>query len=62
LITLPVVFCALGDNALHTAVSSTGLLRCTVISSYITHHCKHPTYKIWFTGTLKSCWLPGNIL
>lgn len=42
LITLPVLFCALGDKAPNTAVSSTGLLQCTTISSYIAHHCKHP--------------------
>lgn len=42
LITLPVLFCALGDKAPNTAVSSAGLLQCTMISSYIAHHCKHP--------------------
>lgn len=42
LITMPVLFCALGDKAPNTAVSSTGLLQCTMISSYIAHHCKHP--------------------
>lgn len=59
MITLPVVFCALGDKAPNTAVSSTGLLRCTMISSYIAHHCKHPPYKIWFTGTLKAAGCQG---
>lgn len=38
----PGSLCALGAKAASTAVSSAGLLQCTVISSSIVHHCKHP--------------------
>lgn len=62
LITLPVLFCALGDKAPNTAVSSARLLQCTMISSYIAHYCKHPPYKIWFTGTLKAAGCQGMFL
>lgn len=59
LITLPTVFLCLGDKAPNRALSRTGLLRCTVISSYIAHHCKHPSYKICFTGTVKAAGCQG---
>lgn len=64
LITLPVLFCALGDKAPNTAVSSTGQGCCSALQFPATLNTtiNTPSYKIWFTGTFKAASCQGMFL
>lgn len=62
LITLPVLFCALGDKAPNTAVLVQGCYSALQFPATLHTTVNTPPYKIWFTGTLRAAGCQGMFL